>query len=93
MCIRDRSLGEALAIGSLVKSGSSVRLIGQDSRRGTFSQRHAALIDNDNGAQFIPLASLDSKAFFTVRDSFLSEYAALGFEYGYSVEAQNTRCV
>jgi 2-oxoglutarate decarboxylase len=86
----DWSLGEALAIGSLVKSGANVRLIGQDSRRGTFSQRHAALIDYDNGAQFVPLASLDSKGFFTVRDSFLSEYAALGFEYGYSVEAQNT---
>ena len=67
-----------------------MRLIGQDSRRGTFSQRHAALIDYDNGAQYVPLASLDSKGFFTVRDSFLSEYAALGFEYGYSVEAQNT---
>jgi 2-oxoglutarate dehydrogenase E1 component len=86
----DWSLGEALAIGSLVTSGSNVRLIGQDSRRGTFSQRHAALIDYDNGAQFVPLASLDAKGFFTVRDSFLSEYAALGFEYGYSVEAQNT---
>ncbi len=86
----DWSLGEALAIGSLVQSGANVRLIGQDSRRGTFSQRHAALIDYDNGTEFIPLASLDSKGFFTVRDSFLSEYAALGFEYGYSVEAQNT---
>ncbi len=86
----DWSLGEALAIGSLVSAGANVRLIGQDSRRGTFSQRHAALIDFDNGAQFVPLASLDSKGFFTVRDSFLSEYAALGFEYGYSVEAQNT---
>ena len=86
----DWSLGEALAIGSLVQSGANVRLIGQDSRRGTFSQRHAALIDYDNGAQFVPLASLDSKGFFTVRDSFLSEFAALGFEYGYSVEAQNT---
>jgi 2-oxoglutarate dehydrogenase E1 component len=86
----DWSLGEALAIGSLVLSGANVRLIGQDSRRGTFSQRHAALIDYDTGAQYVPLASLDSKGFFTVRDSFLSEYAALGFEYGYSVEAQNT---
>jgi 2-oxoglutarate decarboxylase len=86
----DWSLGEAMAIGSLVKSGANVRLIGQDSRRGTFSQRHAALIDYDNGEEFVPLASLGSKGFFTVRDSFLSEYAALGFEYGYSVEAQNT---
>jgi 2-oxoglutarate decarboxylase len=53
----DWALGEALAIGSLVTSGSNVRLIGQDSRRGTFSQRHAALIDYENGAQFVPLAT------------------------------------
>jgi 2-oxoglutarate dehydrogenase E1 component len=86
----DWSLGEALAIGTLVRAGSNVRLIGQDSRRGTFSQRHAALIDYDNGDQFVPLATMGAKGFFTVRDSFLSEYAALGFEYGYSVEAQNT---
>jgi 2-oxoglutarate decarboxylase len=86
----DWSLGEALAIGSLVTQGSNVRLIGQDSRRGTFSQRHAALIDFDNGNQYVPLASLGAKGFFTIRDSVLSEYAALGFEYGYSVEAQNT---
>ncbi len=86
----DWSLGEALAIGTLVRAGSNVRLIGQDSRRGTFSQRHAALIDYDNGNQYVPLASMGAKGFFTVRDSFLSEYAALGFEYGYSVEAQNT---
>ena len=87
----DWALGEALAFGSLVKSGSNVRLMGQDSRRGTFSQRHAALIDFENGAQFIPLCNLKgAKGFFTVRDSFLSEFAALGFEYGYSVEATNT---
>jgi 2-oxoglutarate dehydrogenase E1 component len=87
----DWALGEALAFGSLVKSGSNVRLMGQDSRRGTFSQRHAALIDFENGAQYIPLCNLKgAKGFFTVRDSFLSEYAALGFEYGYSVEATNT---
>ena len=64
--------------------------MGQDSRRGTFSHRHAALIDYENGAQYVPLANLDATAFFTVRDSFLSEYAALGFDYGYSVEATNT---
>ena len=83
----DWALGEALAIGSLVSEGTNVRLIGQDSRRGTFSHRHAALVDYDNGQQYIPLASMDTPGFFTVRDSFLSEYAALGFEYGYSVEA------
>jgi 2-oxoglutarate dehydrogenase E1 component len=86
----DWALGEALAFGTLVKGGSNVRLMGQDSRRGTFSHRHAALIDYENGAQYVPLANLDATAFFTVRDSFLSEYAALGFDYGYSVEATNT---
>ena len=86
----DWAFGEALALGSLVKAGSNVRLTGQDTRRGTFSHRHAALIDYDNGAQFVPLASMGAPGFFTVRDSLLSEYAALGFEYGYSVEASNT---
>jgi 2-oxoglutarate dehydrogenase E1 component len=86
----DWAFGEALAIGSLVLGGSNVRLTGQDTRRGTFSHRHAALIDYDNGRQFVPLANMEAPGFFTVRDSFLSEYAALGFEYGYSVEAQNS---
>ena len=86
----DWALGEALAFGSLVQEGANVRLVGQDSRRGTFSNRHAALIDYENGDQFIPLSSLDAPGFFTVRDSFLSEYAALGFEYGYSVESSNS---
>jgi 2-oxoglutarate dehydrogenase E1 component len=86
----DWAFGEALAIGSLLKDGSNVRLTGQDTRRGTFSHRHAALIDYDNGAQYVPLASMGAPGFFTVRDSLLSEYAALGFEYGYSVEASNT---
>ncbi len=86
----DWALGEALAFGTLVVEGSNVRLMGQDSRRGTFSHRHAALIDYDTGAQYVPLASMGAPGFFTVRDSFLSEYAALGFEYGYSVEAHNT---
>ncbi|HUY17097.1 MAG TPA: multifunctional oxoglutarate decarboxylase/oxoglutarate dehydrogenase thiamine pyrophosphate-binding subunit/dihydrolipoyllysine-residue succinyltransferase subunit [Acidimicrobiales bacterium] len=86
----DWAFGEALALGSLVMGGSNVRLTGQDTRRGTFSHRHAALIDYDNGQQYVPLASMGAPGFFTVRDSFLSEYAALGFEYGYSVEASNT---
>ena len=87
----DWALGEALALGSLLAEGVNVRLMGQDSRRGTFSHRHAALIDYENGAQYVPLANLgEGSGFFTVRDSFLSEYAALGFEYGYSVEATNT---
>ena len=83
----DWALGEALAFGTLLVEGTPVRLVGQDSRRGTFSHRHAALIDYQTGDQYVPLAHLGSEAAFTVRDSLLSEYAALGFEYGYSVEA------
>ncbi len=86
----DWALGEALAFGTLVREGANVRLMGQDSRRGTFSHRHAALIDYENGDQFVPLASMDDGGFFTVRDSYLSEYAALGFEYGYSLESTHT---
>ena len=90
----DWSLGEAMAFGTLTLEGTNVRLMGQDSRRGTFSQRHAAFIDNVNGANWIPLSHLaGATGFFTVRDSFLSEYAALGYEYGYSVEAKNTALV
>jgi 2-oxoglutarate dehydrogenase E1 component len=86
----DWALGEALAFGTLALEGTNVRLMGQDSRRGTFSHRHAALIDYVNGQQYVPLSHLDSPGFFTVRDSFLSEYAALGFEYGYSVESKQS---
>ncbi len=76
---------EALAIGSLVLEGTPVRLAGEDSRRGTFSQRHAALIDYENEVNWIPLGELPgARAKFWVYDSLLSEYAALGFEYGYS---------
>jgi 2-oxoglutarate dehydrogenase E1 component len=85
----DWALAEALAFGSLVLEGTNVRLTGQDSRRGTFSHRHAALISHTTGEQFVPLSHLDSPGFFTVRDSFLSEYAVLGFEYGYAVEAKH----
>ncbi len=83
----DWALGEALAIGTLTLEGTNVRLVGQDTRRGTFSHRHAALFDYDTGDQYVPLCHLDAPGFFTVRDSLLSEYAALGFEYGYSVQA------
>jgi 2-oxoglutarate decarboxylase len=87
----DWALGEALAIGSLLVEGANVRLVGQDTRRGTFSQRHAALIDFENGDQYVPLCHLGAgSGFFTVRDTSLSEYAALGFEYGYSVESTRT---
>ncbi|HVL92184.1 MAG TPA: multifunctional oxoglutarate decarboxylase/oxoglutarate dehydrogenase thiamine pyrophosphate-binding subunit/dihydrolipoyllysine-residue succinyltransferase subunit [Acidimicrobiales bacterium] len=84
----DWSLAEALAFGSLLLEGSDVRLAGQDTRRGTFSHRHSVLVDYHTGAEHVPLASLappGEQGRFFVYDSLLSEYAALGFEYGYSV--------
>ena len=98
----DWALAEALAIGSLMYEGVNVRLTGQDTRRGTFSHRHAVLVDYANGEEYVPLAHIrdglrrigagnlvppGEMGNFTVRDSLLSEYAAVGFEYGYSVEA------
>ncbi|MDG1696580.1 MAG: multifunctional oxoglutarate decarboxylase/oxoglutarate dehydrogenase thiamine pyrophosphate-binding subunit/dihydrolipoyllysine-residue succinyltransferase subunit, partial [Ilumatobacter sp.] len=81
----DWALAETMAYGSLVQEGQPVRLTGEDSRRGTFSHRHAALIDYENGDAWIPLDNLESAdAKFWVFDSLLSEYAALGYEYGYS---------
>jgi 2-oxoglutarate dehydrogenase E1 component len=76
--------GEALAFGSLVLEGVPVRLSGEDSRRGTFSQRHSALIDYTDERVWIPLQELPGAEKFWVYDSLLSEYAALGFEYGYA---------
>ncbi|MGY1667600.1 multifunctional oxoglutarate decarboxylase/oxoglutarate dehydrogenase thiamine pyrophosphate-binding subunit/dihydrolipoyllysine-residue succinyltransferase subunit [Geodermatophilus sp. SYSU D00696] len=82
----DWAMGELLAYGSLLMQGIPVRLAGQDSRRGTFVQRHAVLIDRETAAEYTPLAHLsEDQAKFFVYDSLLSEYAALGFEYGYSV--------
>ena len=83
----DWGYGEILAFGSLLVEGTPVRLAGQDSRRGTFVQRHAVLHDRNTGAEWTPLLYLSGdQAKFWVYDSSLSEYAALGFEYGYSVE-------
>jgi len=83
----DWGYGEILAFGSLLVEGTPVRLAGQDSRRGTFVQRHAVLHDRETGAEWTPLLYLSAdQAKFWVYDSSLSEYAALGFEYGYSVE-------
>nr|MBA3303476.1 multifunctional oxoglutarate decarboxylase/oxoglutarate dehydrogenase thiamine pyrophosphate-binding subunit/dihydrolipoyllysine-residue succinyltransferase subunit [Acidimicrobiia bacterium] len=77
---------EALAFGSILLEGTDIRLSGQDTRRGTFSQRHAVLVDHRNGAEHAPLAHLGpEQGKFWIYDSLLSEYAALGFEYGYSV--------
>ncbi|MEA2566155.1 MAG: hypothetical protein QOD49_1332 [Actinomycetota bacterium] len=90
----DWSLAEALAFGSLLTEGRTIRLAGQDTRRGTFSQRHAVLVDQTTATEHVPLASLaggfeggqpTSPARFFVYDSPLSEMAALGFEYGYAV--------
>ena len=83
----DWGYGEILAFGSLLIEGTPVRLAGQDSRRGTFVQRHAVLHDRETGAEWTPLLYLSGdQAKFWAYDSSLSEYAALGFEYGYSVE-------
>jgi 2-oxoglutarate dehydrogenase E1 component len=83
----DWSLAETLAFGSLLLEGTPVRLAGQDTRRGTFSQRHGVLVDQRTEEEYVPLAHLaPDQAPFMLYDSVLSEYAALGFEYGYSVE-------
>lgn len=82
----DWGFGEALGFGSLLLEGHTVRVAGQDSRRGTFSHRHAVLYDQTNGKEFIPLNHISQdQARLLIYDSFLSEYAACGFEYGYSV--------
>ena len=81
----DWATAEALAYGSLVAEGHGVRLSGQDSARGTFSQRHAVWVDQQTGAKYIPLCHVDGGGRFEVRDSPLSEFGVLGFEYGYSL--------
>ncbi|MCK0112308.1 multifunctional oxoglutarate decarboxylase/oxoglutarate dehydrogenase thiamine pyrophosphate-binding subunit/dihydrolipoyllysine-residue succinyltransferase subunit [Ornithinimicrobium sp. F0845] len=83
----DWGMGELLAIGSLLVEGTPVRFAGQDTRRGTFVQRHAVLTDKTNAKEWTPLLHLaDDQAKLWIYDSLLSEYAAMGFEYGYSVE-------
>ena len=82
----DWALAETLAFGTLLQQGVSVRLSGQDSRRGTFSQRHSTFVDHLTGDEHTPLASLCApRTKLWIHDSLLSEYAALGFEYGYSL--------
>jgi 2-oxoglutarate dehydrogenase E1 component len=86
----DWATAEALAFGSLIKEGHPVRLSGQDVERGTFSQRHSVLFDQDTEERFIPLNSFaDGAARFEVINSMLSEVAVLGFEYGYSMAEPN----
>ncbi len=83
----DWGFGELIALGSLLLEGTPVRLAGQDARRGTFVSRHSVFHDRENGQEWLPLANLsDSQARFAIYDSLLSEYAAMAFEYGYSVE-------
>jgi 2-oxoglutarate dehydrogenase E1 component len=82
----DWAFGEALAFGTLALEGTPVRLSGQDSGRGTFSQRHLAFYDSENGKRYIPMQHISpDQGRFEVWDSSLSEYAVLGFEFGYSV--------
>ena len=88
----DWAFAELLALGSLIAEGKLIRLSGQDTRRGTFTQRHSVVIDRKTGAEFTPLQLLATNSDgaptggkFMVYDSALSEYAAVGFEYGYSV--------
>jgi 2-oxoglutarate dehydrogenase E1 component len=90
----DWSFGEALAVGTLLLEGTPVRLSGQDSERGTFSQRHAALYDIDTRERYVPLAGLGEKqAEFCLYNSSLSEAGVLGFDYGYSLDYPQMLCV
>jgi len=83
----DWAAGEMLAFGSLLLEGHPIRMSGQDVRRGTFSNRHAVVVDKENGKDLFPLRSLvKDPNQFHIYDSLLSEYAVMGFEYGYSVE-------
>jgi 2-oxoglutarate dehydrogenase E1 component len=86
----DWATAEALAFGSLLTEGYPVRLAGQDSTRGTFSQRHSAYIDQETEERYYPLNHIrEGQARYEVIDSMLSEYAVLGFEYGYSLSEPN----
>ena len=87
----DWSTAEALAFGSLLEEGYPVRLVGQDSGRGTFSQRHSVLRNQKDNSRYVPLNNISkNQKQFEVVDSFLSELAVLGFEYGYSLVEPNT---
>jgi len=86
----DWATGEMFAFGSLLLEGHPIRMSGQDVRRGTFSNRHAVIVNRETGADLFPLRSLVADPNqFHIYDSLLSEYAVMGFEYGYSVERDN----
>lgn len=90
----DWGFGELLALGSLLMEGTAVRFAGQDARRGTFAQRHAVFHDRANGQEWLPLLNLsEDQGRFWIYDSFLSEYAALAFEYGYSLQREDALVV
>ena len=87
----DWAMAEALAYGSLVNEGHNIRLSGQDCERGTFSQRHSVIIDQQNEDRYTPLSNLrEGQGHYEVINSMLSEEAVLGFEYGYSLAEPNT---
>ncbi|WP_425577558.1 multifunctional oxoglutarate decarboxylase/oxoglutarate dehydrogenase thiamine pyrophosphate-binding subunit/dihydrolipoyllysine-residue succinyltransferase subunit [Nocardia callitridis] len=87
----DWAFAELLAFGTLIDEGRAVRLTGQDTRRGTFTQRHSVIIDRKTAEEYTPLHNIGSEnpGWFAVHDSALSEYAAVGFEYGYSLGNPN----
>ncbi|MEL6677515.1 MAG: 2-oxoglutarate dehydrogenase E1 component, partial [Pseudomonadota bacterium] len=86
----DWATAEALAFGTLMLEGFPIRLAGQDSTRGTFSQRHSGIIDQETEERYLPLNHIKAgQASYEVVDSMLSEYAVLGFEYGYSLAEPN----
>ena len=85
----DWATAEAMAFGSLIKDGIPIRLSGQDSTRGTFSQRHSAFIDQETEERHFPLKQVGGEDDYEVIDSMLSEYAVLGFEYGYTLSEPN----
>jgi 2-oxoglutarate decarboxylase len=90
----DWGFAEILAFGTLVHQGVTVRMSGQDSRRGTFVQRHASIVDVNTGDDYLPVKAIEANGGrFFVHDSLLSEFAVMGFEYGYSVENQDALVV
>ncbi|MBT6769800.1 MAG: 2-oxoglutarate dehydrogenase E1 component, partial [Opitutales bacterium] len=90
----DWSYAEALAFGSLLVDGTPVRLSGQDSERGTFSQRHAVVHNEETGERYVPLLNLaEDQARFCVYNSLLSEVGVLGFDFGYSIDYPKMLCI